>query len=281
LCYTRVRSALNVRFMHRKALRLRAPGMQTLVDMAEKHSTEESHRLLLAAESVAEGFSLAGWLESEGFDLMTAADGQEALQIACSSWQPDVVLLDLTLPGIEGSSIYKQVRAKNRTAVIFVMGDESGEDEVRSLEAGADDYLPKRFSPEVLLARVRAHLRNRRAAGHQRILQSGDLWLDAKNYATRVKGDWVDLRPQEFRLLRALAQSSGVPVSRRELIRRAGATWRGTSSRTVDMNISRIRTCVETPSDYTYIHSIRGVGYRFEPVPKQTSSQESLKEVSV
>jgi DNA-binding response OmpR family regulator len=281
LCYTRVRKALNVRFMHRKALRLRAPGMQTLVDMAEKHWTEESHRLLLAAESVAEAFSLAGWLESEGFDLMTAADGQEALQIACSSWQPDVVLLDLTLPGIEGSSIYKQVRAKNRTAVIFVMGDESGEDEVRSLEAGADDYVAKRFSPEVLLARVQAHLRSRRAAGNQRILQYGDLWLDAKNYATRVKGDWVDLRPQEFRLLVALARSSGVPVSRRELIRRAGATWRGASSRTVDMNISRIRTCVETPSDYTYIHSIRGVGYRFEPVPKQTSSQALPKVLSV
>ena len=121
--------------------------MQTLVDMAEKHSTEESHRLLLAAESVAEGFSLAGWLESEGFDLMTATDGQEALQIACSSWQPDVVLLDLTLPGIEGFSIYKQVRAKNRTAVIFVMGDESEEDEVRSLEAGADDYLREALLP--------------------------------------------------------------------------------------------------------------------------------------
>jgi DNA-binding response OmpR family regulator len=262
-------------------LRLRAPGMQTLIDMAEKHSTEESYRLLLAAESVAEGFSLAGWLESEGFDLMTAADGQEALQIAGSSWQPDVVLLDLTLPGIEGSSIYKQVRAKNRTAVIFVMGDESGENEVRSLEAGADDYLSERFSPDVLLARVRAHLRNRRAAGHQRILQYGDLWLDAKNYATRVKGDWVDLRPQEFRLLVALARSSGVPVSRRELIQRAGATWRGASSRTVDMNISRIRSCVETPSDYTYIHSIRGVGYRFEPVPSKTSSQALPKAVSV
>src|SRR5215217_7982265 len=188
LCYTRVRNALNVRFMHRKALRIQAPGMQTLVDMAEKNSTEEPHRLLLAAESVAEGFSLAGWLESEGFDLMTAADGQEALQIACSSWQPDVVLLDLTLPGLDGFSVYKQVRAKNRTAVIFVLGDGSEEDEVQSLEAGADDYSPKCFSPEVLLARVRAHLRSRRAAGNQRILQPGDLWLDAKNYATRVKG---------------------------------------------------------------------------------------------
>jgi DNA-binding response OmpR family regulator len=281
LCYTQVRSALTLRFMHRKALRLRAPGMQTLVDMAEKHSTEESHRLLLAADSVAEDFSVAGWLEREGFDVMTAADGQEALQIVCSSWQPEVVLLDLTLPGMNGSSLYKQVRTKNRTAVILVLGDESEEDEVQSLEAGADDYVAKRFSPDVLLARVRAHLRSRRAAGNQRILQPGDLWLDAKNYATRVKGEWVDLRPQEFRLLIALAQSSGVPVSRRELIRRAGATWRGASSRTVDMNISRIRACVESPSDYTYIHSIRGVGYRFEPIPKETSSQASSKKRSV
>ena len=255
--------------------------MQTLVDMAERPSTGESHRMLLAVESVAEGFSLAGWLEREGFDVLTATDGQEAMQIAGSSWQPDVVLLDLTLPGVDGFSVYRQVRAKNRAAVILVLGHESEEDEVRSLEAGADDYVAKRFSPEVLLARVRAHLRSRRAAGNQRILQPGDLWLDTKNYATRVKGDWVDLRPQEFRLLVALARSSGVPVSRRELIRRAGATWRGASSRTVDMNISRIRSCVETPSDYTYIHSIRGVGYRFEPVPKQASSQALPKKVSV
>jgi DNA-binding response OmpR family regulator len=280
LCYTRVRSKLNLRFMRLLALRPRAPGLQALVDMAEKYPTGESqageaHRLLLAAASVAEGVSLAGWLEYEGFKVMTATDGQEALQIAGSSWQPDVVLLDPTLPGVDGFSVYEQIRAKNRAAVILVLGDESEEDEVSSLEAGADDYVAKRFSPEVLLARIRTHLRSRQAAGNRRILQPGDLWLDTKNYATRVKGDWVDLRPQEFRLLTALAQSSGVPVSRRELVRRAGATWRGASSRTVDMNISRIRTCVETPSDYTYIHSIRGVGYRFEPVPKATSRQAS------
>ena len=239
--------------------------------MAEKHSTGESHRFLLAAEGVAEGFSVAGWLERKGFDVMTATDGQEALQIACSSWQPDVVLLDLKLLGVDGFSVFKQVRAKNRTAVIFVLGDGSEEDEVRSLEAGADDYVAKRFSPEVLLARVRTHLRSRRAAGNQRILQPGDLWLDAKNYAIRVKGEWVDLRPQEFRLLLALAQSSGAPVSRRELIRRAGATWRGASSRTVDIHISRIRARIEPPSDYTYIHSVRGFGYRFAPVPKEAA----------
>jgi DNA-binding response OmpR family regulator len=255
--------------------------MQTSVDMAEKHSTEETHRVLFAVKRVAEGFSAAGWLEREGFDVMTASDGQEALQIACSSWQPDVVLLDLTLPGVDGFSVYEQIRAKNRTAVIFVLGEESGEDEVRSLEAGADDYVGKHFSPEVLLARVRAHLRSRQAAGHHRILHPGDLWLDAKNYASWVKGEWVDLRPQEFRLLIALARSSGVPVSRRELIRRAGATWRGATSRTVDMNISRIRTCLESPSDYTYIHSVRGVGYRFEPILKEISSHASSKKQGV
>jgi DNA-binding response OmpR family regulator len=235
--------------------------------MAEKLSTGES-RVLLAAESLAEGFSLAGWLEREGFDVLTATDGQEVLQIASSSWQPDVVLLDLTLPEVDGFSVYKQVRAKNRAAVILVLGDESEEDEIRCLEAGADDYVARRFSPEVLLARVRAHLRSRRAAGNHRIIESGDLWLDAKNYATRVKGEWIDLRPQEFRLLVALAQSSGVPVSRRELERRAGTSWRGASSRTVDINISRLRARIETRSEYTYIHSVRGFGYRFEPVPK-------------
>ena len=257
--------------------------MQTSKDMAEKHSTEESHRVLLAAGSVVEVSPLVGRLEREGFEVMTATDVQEVLQIAGSSWQPDVVLLDPGLPGVDGFSVYKQVRAKNRAAVIFVLGDGSEADEVRSLEAGADGYVGKRFSPEVLLARVRAHLRNRRASGKGRILQLGDLWLDTKNYAARVKGEWVDLRPQEFRLLIALAQSLGVPVSRQELVRRAAPGRREASSRTVDMHISRIRARIEPPSDYTYIHSVRGFGYRFEPVPKEAaeSGQASPEKRSI
>ncbi len=84
------------------------------------------------------------------------------------------------------------------------------------VRGSSDPKIEAGVSPEVLLARVRAHLRSRRAAGNQRIVMFGDLWLDAKNYATRVKGEWIDLRPQAYRLLVALAQSSGVPVSRRE-----------------------------------------------------------------
>jgi DNA-binding response OmpR family regulator len=187
--------------------------------------------------------------------------------------------LDPTLPGIDESSVYKQVRTKNRAAVILVLGDGSEENEVRSLEAGADDYVGKRFSPEVLLARMRAHLRSRRASGKRRILEPGDLWLDTKNYAARVKGEWVDLRPQEFRLLIALAQSLGVPVSRQELVQRVAPGRRGASSRTVDMHVSRIRARIEPPSDYTYIQSVRGFGYRFEPVPKEAMVEQIADEL--
>src|SRR5919202_1772785 len=248
--------------------------------MAEKEKTAGPPRMLVATESAAQATSLVSWLKHEGFEVMTAIDGQEALQIAGSSWQPDVVLLDLTLPKVTALPVFERVRAANRTAVIFVLSGDSEADEVRILEAGADDYLAKPFSPEVLLARIQAHLRRAHLAGNQRILEAGDLRLDTKNYATWVKGEWIDLRPQEFRLLAALAQSSGVPLSRQELARRTGTSWRGSSSRTVDMNISRIRACVETPSDYTYIHSVRGFGYRFEPVAKKTSSHASPKEQS-
>ncbi len=206
---------------------MRVPRMQTLADMAEKLTVDGPHRVLVAAGSVTEAFSVAGWLKREGLEVMVTIDGQEASQIAGSSWQPDVVLLDLTLPEVDRFSVCEQIRATNQRAVILMLSDESEEEEVRSLDAGADDYVAKPFSPEVLLARLRAHLRSRSAGGNQRILTFGDLWLDTKNYATRVKGAWVDLRPQEFRLLIVLTQSPGVPVSRRELVRGAGASWRG------------------------------------------------------
>jgi DNA-binding response OmpR family regulator len=239
-----------------------------LPDMAEQETTGVLHRALVAAENADDGASLARWLRGEGFEVMTAQDGQEAVQIAVSPWQPDVVLLDLTLP--EVVSVCERIRATDQKMVILVLNGDPEENEVPSLESGADDYVAKPFSPETLLARVRAHLRRGHAAGSQRILEFGDLRLDTKNHAAWVKGEWVDLRPQEFRLLVALAQSPEVPVSRRELVRRTGRSWRGASSRTVDVNISRVRARIETPSDFTYIHSVRGFGYRFEPVAGRT-----------
>jgi two-component system response regulator MtrA len=209
--------------MHQFALRLSVSSMQTLADMAERATTVGSHRVLVALEGAADAASLASWLEHEGFEVMTAIDEQEAVQIASTSWQPDVVLLDLRLPELDALSVCEQVRATNQRAVIFVLSGDSQEAEVRSLEAGADDYLAKPFSPEVLLARIRAHLRTRRTAGNQRILEVGGLWLDTKNYATWVKGEWVELRPQRI----SLTSSPGaVPGGAREPPR-AGPPVRG------------------------------------------------------
>ncbi len=243
--------------------------MQTLAGMAEQETIGGSRRALVAAENADEGASLTRRLGREGFEVITAGDGQEAVQIAGSAWQPDVVLLDLALPEVDGFSVCERIRATNHKIVILVLGGDPDKNEIQSLDSGADGYVAKPFSTEVLLARVRAHLRRGESTGNQRILEYGDLRLDTKNYATWVKGEWVDLRPQEFRLLVALAQSLGVPVSRRELVRQTGTSWRGASSRTVDINVSRIRARIETPSDYTYIHSVRGFGYRFEPVPRR------------
>src|SRR5919112_5926906 len=155
----------------------------------------------VAAGSAADDISLASWLEREGFKVMTAIDEQEALQIAGSFWQPDIVLLNLRPPEVEVFPVFERFRATNQSVAIFVLGGDPQEDEIRSLEAGADDYLAKPFSPKVLLARIRAHLRRADLTGNQRILEVGDLRLDTKNYATWVKGEWVDLRPQELRLL--------------------------------------------------------------------------------
>ncbi len=143
--------------------------MQTSTDMAEKQTANGSPRVLVAWQNAADHVSLAGWLEREGFEVMTANGEREALQIAGSSWQPDVVLLDLTQPEVEGFSVCERIRAKNQRAVIFALSDGSEDDEVRSLEAGADDYLSKPFSPEVLLAHVRAHLRSRREPADPRV----------------------------------------------------------------------------------------------------------------
>jgi DNA-binding response OmpR family regulator len=115
--------------------------MQTLAEMAEVETTGGPHRLLVAAKSTDDDISPADWLKHEGFEDMTAVNGREALQIAGSSWQPDVVVLDLTSPEVGGFAVCERVRATNQRPVLFVLGKELQEDEIRSLEAGADDYL--------------------------------------------------------------------------------------------------------------------------------------------
>ena len=218
--------------------------------------------MLVAVQSVANDFSLASWLECEGFEVMVAADGQEALQLAGSSWQPDVVLLDLPLPEVDGFSICERVRATNLRAVIFVLSAGSQEDEVLSLEAGADDYVPKPFSPRELVARVKAILRRApgRASGeHGETLAAGDVVLEHPSRTVTVGGEPVRLTTREFDLLAALLAHPNVVLSRDRLLELVwGGSYPG-GTRTVDVHVAQLRRKLGRPE---LIETVRGIGYR-------------------
>ena len=216
-------------------------------------------------------------LGSKGFETVAVTYRPKDFKVPEASLDPDVILLDLRLHRLHEFVVCERIRATDPGVVIVVLSTRAApEDVVRGLDSGADDYVTRPFSAELLLARIRALVRGRRAAnGEQHIVEIGDLWIDVRNYVVRVKGRWVDLSPQEFRLLATMAQALGETLSRRELVRRIGARWRGRPSRTVDVNISRIRSSVELPSDYTYIHTVRGRGYRFERVPKEAPNRTS------
>jgi len=234
---------------------------------------EQPKVLLVGGDGCESLLGLKRRLSSEGFAVMSAK-GEEELLFAHASAKPDVILLN---PGADmnyGFRVCEHTRAADPSVAIIMLSDHSSEeDEVWGLNAGADDYIVKPFSPEVLLARIRATVRGRwDAAGKRQIIEAGDLWLDARNYALRVKDKPINLRPQEFRILAALAQSGGEPLNSEQLRQRIPGQWRGDTRRTVIINIHRIRSAIEPFSDYTYIHTVKNVGYQFKAVAKRHAS---------
>jgi DNA-binding response OmpR family regulator len=242
----------------------------------------EQIKVLAVGDDPARLTSLEGHLICEGFEATSVADKGEHTQVAASSQKPDVILLYLGLNALHDSAVCQQLRLANPDPAIIMLSDHaSEEDEILGLDAGADDYIVRPFSLEVLMARIRANVRGRReAAGKRRIVEAGDLWLDVRNYIVRVKDEWIPLRPQEFRVLTILAQSFGEPLNSEELISRIPGQRRGDPRHTVKIHISRLRSAIETQSEFTYIHTVKHVGYRFQPVPKQlsTSDKRSSKE---
>lgn len=215
-------------------------------------------------------------LRRAGFDTLVAADGIEGLKIAVEQ-APDLVLLDLMLPGIDGYAFAEQLRRRNSDAAIIMLTALAQErDKVRGLDAGADDYMTKPFSMEELLARVRANLRRvkeRKVLQKDTPIEIGDLLIEPAQVRATVAGEQARLRLKEFQLLVAMAQNPGLLMSRQKL---ASEVWGYDflpSSRTIDVHIRRLRQAIEEPSEFIYIHTVHGVGYRFEPVPKNEAER--------
>ena len=208
--------------------------------------------------------TLAYNLSRAGYGVSQATTGVEALRLA-RKMRPDLILLDIMLPEESGIEVCERIRELDEEVVIvMITAKDSEEDKVRGFEAGADDYVTKPFGMKELAARINANLKRSETGHRGRVLEAGDLQLDTKNYTASIKGEPLDLRLKEFELLAALASAPGELKSREELAKEVWGHAGVGSSRTIDVHIRRIRAALEEKSSYEYIHTARGLGYRFE-----------------
>ncbi|MHB1017809.1 MAG: response regulator transcription factor [Coriobacteriia bacterium] len=226
-------------------------------------------RILVVEDDPIIRQTVAYALKRAGFEALTSGDGIEGLETARAE-QPDLILLDLMLPGIDGYRFAEEVRRANtEVAIIMVTALDGERDTVRGLDAGADDYITKPFSMDELLARVRANLRRvreRSVLESDEPIAAGDLVLEPSQLRVTVAGAPIKLRLKEFQLLLALARNNGQLMSRQRLAREVWGYDFLPSSRTIDVHIRRLRQALEERSGFRYIQTVHGVGYRFEPV---------------
>src|SRR3712207_1983019 len=208
--------------------------------------------------------TLAYNLSRGGYGVSQATTAAEALMLA-RKMRPDLILLDIMLPGESGIEVCERIRERDQEVVIvMITAKDSEEDKVRGFEAGADDYVTKPFGMKELLARINANLKRSETGHRGRVLEAGDLQLDTKNFTAYIKGDPLDLRLKEFELLAALAGAPGELKSREELAKEVWGHAGVSSSRTIDVHVRRIRAALEEKSSYEYVHTARGLGYRLD-----------------
>jgi phosphate regulon transcriptional regulator PhoB len=206
-------------------------------------------------------------LEKEGFRVNCATDGTIALAEARRD-PPDLVILDLMLPGLDGLEVCRQLRRADRfarTPVLILSARNEEADRVVGLEVGADDYVTKPFSTREVIARVRALLRRHEQVALPRSkLQRGELVIDPNAHMVSVNGRAIELSALEFRLLHYIAQHPGMVFSREQLLDSVWGNDRSVTPRSVDVYIRRIREKIEPkPQEPEYVQTVHGVGYRF------------------
>jgi two-component system response regulator MtrA len=203
-------------------------------------------------------------LQTEGFEPSFVADGDRALA-AFRSTKPDLVLLDLMLPGTDGIDICRQIRAESGTPIVMLTARGDTVDVVLGLECGADDYIIKPFKPKELVARMRARLR-RNDAAESEVLHIGDVTIDVAGHVVSRDGQPVPLTPLEFDLLAALARKPGHVFTREQLLEQVWGYRHAADTRLVNVHVQRLRAKVESdPERPELVVTVRGVGYKAGP----------------
>ena len=209
---------------------------------------------------VAETLEL--YLRQEGFEVATARDGVTGLQLAADT-ATRLVILDLMIPGLSGVDVCRRLRASSTVPVIMLTARTAEDDRLAGFDAGADDYVPKPFSPREVVARVQALLRRTGARPVPPVpMAIGGLEIDMWGRQVRVDGVAVGLTATEFRMLAALARCPGRVFTREELLARAFAPGYEGFDRTVDVHITNLRRKIERGAGTRYVLTVHGVGYR-------------------
>ncbi|WMX43632.1 response regulator transcription factor [Streptomyces roseicoloratus] len=240
--------------------------------MSESTGPESRARILVVDDDPTVAEVVTGYLERAGFAVEHAADGLDALRGAAER-RPELVVLDLMLPGLDGLEVCRRLRASGPVPVIMLTARGDEEDRITGLEVGADDYVTKPFSPRELVLRVESVLRRSRAsaaataARTRPVLRAGDLALDPVTRRATRTGEELALTLREFDLLAHFLEHPGTAHTREDLMRRVWG-WDFGDLSTVTVHVRRLRAKIEEdPARPRLIQTVWGVGYRFEPVP--------------
>ena len=221
-------------------------------------------RVLVVDDDLALAEMLGIVLHNEGLDVVHCADGSSALAVFRES-RPDVVLLDVMLPGIDGIEVCRRIRAESGIPIVMLTARTDTIDVVVGLESGADDYVSKPFKPQELIARVRARLR-RTDEPEPEALEIGDLTIDVAGHSVKREGRQLSLTPLEFDLLVALARKPWQVFSREVLLEQVWGYRHAADTRLVNVHVQRLRSKIEhDPEHPEIVVTVRGVGYKAGP----------------
>ncbi|MFS0162082.1 MtrAB system response regulator MtrA [Corynebacterium striatum] len=202
-------------------------------------------------------------LEAEGFEPIAVTDGNEAVP-AFQENDPDLILLDLMLPGMNGVDICRAIRTESSVPIVMLTAKTDTVDVVLGLESGADDYITKPFKPKELIARIRARLRRTDSASSGELIEVGDLVIDVPEHTvTRAGGEEIPLTPLEFDLLLEMARKPGQVHTREALLESVWGYRHASDTRLVNVHVQRLRAKIEhDPEDPQIVLTVRGVGYK-------------------
>jgi DNA-binding response OmpR family regulator len=245
-------------------MRNEAPEKKTIQQSEGRQAPASGKAVILVVEDEpAMARLLSDNLTFEGYEVVVATDGEAALEIAVNA-HPDLILLDIMLPKIDGLTVCRKLREQHvNTPIIMLTARNLEEDKITGLKIGADDYMTKPFSVAELLARTEATLR-RASRPPAHLYGFGDVTIDFERFSARKGDQGIELSPREFDILRYMIENRGRVISRTEMLAHIWGYISGLHTRTIDSHVANLRQKVETtPSEPEFIHTVHRIGYRF------------------